>query len=593
MGIWLYTRAFLIYFLFGFYTWPSFASPAPENRQTLLCGRYQYVGTTVDLSDTEKKLVCGDPSNEAWDNIPLSQATFNLKNFFQDRAYYHPEFSEDQGKILVNVGHATNVTKLLVVGQPTDPEIDFDVSELRHIVGEKLTPSLLDKIKGRFFQKLQSLGYPCPEIDMSANADSGEVTANLRTGTRMLIHSVSNEPVPGLGNEMLRRYDAFQVGDLFNGDYLELTSNRVVAQGIVQNAYFTVTCTPLGAELVQKVVPGPPRVLTFGFGFSTEELAILRASWSHLRLGETGSKVEVTAQASYRIQSLNFGSNAYLLNRPSRLYLRPTLTLKHDLEPNYETLNGDLLLAPTSTWDSADIGVNYSVGPKLNFVKVLNSKTDIAPGTPVPPTDFTFLSFSSDLHITSHYFEYFRASPRSGFDLDLLVNVTDQTLLSQFSAKQFKFSFEKLWNLSHLDPPFMVLGYRLGMATTVADNPLSLPPDFRQWLGGAADLRGFSRQELPDNDGRLTSLFTSVELRFTDLLPWGIQPFTFLDVGATGKRAFDLDLPVYFSPGVGVRLETKIGNFRLMLAHGYITGIDNTQSPNSHWQPYFSFGEEF
>src|SRR5277367_5859731 len=55
------------------------------------------------LSDSEKRLVCGDSDpqaantdhvkfDNAWKTLPPAQAQYNMKNFLQERGYYHPAF---------------------------------------------------------------------------------------------------------------------------------------------------------------------------------------------------------------------------------------------------------------------------------------------------------------------------------------------------------------------------------------------------------------------------------------------------------------------------------------------------------------------
>jgi translocation and assembly module TamA len=105
-------------------------------------------------------------------------------------------------------------------------------------------------------------------------------------------------------------------------------------------------------------------------------------------------------------------------------------------------------------------------------------------------------------------------------------------------------------------------------------------------------MRGFGLLELPENQiGDLTSVYGGFEVRLLDTLPIGIQPFAFVDVGVLGISPIDLETPIYWSPGLGLRLESPIGNFRVSLAHGYLTGNPNPSA--SHFQFFFSFGEEF
>ncbi|HEX5033222.1 MAG TPA: BamA/TamA family outer membrane protein, partial [bacterium] len=120
-----------------------------------------------------------------------------------------------------------------------------------------------------------------------------------------------------------------------------------------------------------------------------------------------------------------------------------------------------------------------------------------------------------------------------------------------------------------------------------------LPPNYRYYLGGSSNLRGFEREELPGPDGALSAAFTSLELRVANWIPYGIQPLAFVDVGILGDQAFRFNAPVYYSPGFGLRYESPIGVFRTTFAWGMKSSEADANPDNTHFQFFFGFGEEF
>jgi outer membrane translocation and assembly module TamA len=66
-----------------------------------------------------------------------------------------------------------------------------------------------------------------------------------------------------------------------------------------------------------------------------------------------------------------------------------------------------------------------------------------------------------------------------------------------------------------------------------------------------------------------------------------MDPFVFTDFGVTGNGPASFDLPVYWSPGVGIRWASPVGPIRTTFAQGF------TDTSPSHFQFYFNFGEEF
>jgi len=118
----------------------------------------------------------------------------------------------------------------------------------------------------------------------------------------------------------------------------------------------------------------------------------------------------------------------------------------------------------------------------------------------------------------------------------------------------------------------------------------------RHYLGGASDLRGFNRQELPlGEEGGLRAVAGSLEIRHVSTYLEALQPFIFIDVGRLGVSPAAFDKPVYYSPGIGFRLDLPFGVFRATYAWGFVKHVRSNEEKDklSHPQTYFSFGEEF
>ena len=211
--------------------------------------------------------------DSAWSHIPDNQAIFNLRTFLQQRGYNNPIFQTVEDSIVVEIGKRTIVTKFTTRGDKPG----FNISRLRNIVGEVLTPSLLDQVKQRLRQKLQAMGHACPEISMEASSDTGEVVANLSIGPAQNLVRIERDPVEGIDSQIFRRYDAFHLGDPYNEDFLAVTVHRILDDGIVQSTFFTSRCEADGVTTKEHFVPGPSRQVSLGFGVDTEHLVRLPA----------------------------------------------------------------------------------------------------------------------------------------------------------------------------------------------------------------------------------------------------------------------------------------------------------------------------
>jgi translocation and assembly module TamA len=555
-----------------------------QNKDTVLCEGFTLRGhLDPGLSGTEKKLICGSDL-DAWQKIPFPQARYDLTNFLQDRGYLHPIFIEDnpserKRRYTVDVGQQTRVSSLSADGAPDSLEI----GRKRLVVGEILTPKLLGNVEQWVYQRLQTLGYACPTIKSEADPDNGVIVVHVEPGPFLNLNSVIEETIPGVEPGTLRRYDAFRLGKPFNGDLLTVTSNRITSLNILQSNHFSTRCEKDGVVAHEEVTPGPPRLLTFGAGVDTEGLIQLRASWRNARLGLRASLAEVSTQVSTKDQSVNALFNWYFLPYTSRKSVQPQYQVRHQNEDAYEVISTQVKVLGMTTWDNQSLGAQFAVGPALDLIRTFRGS-----GSGDPNAEF--LAAETSLRVRSHDFEYWATDPRTGYTAALTTDLTPGGALSKTSSQRFNFNGEALLNLKNYDPPLMILGARWGAATTLSgERPgvdSRLPATYFWYLGGSADLRGFSRQSVPAF-GAMTALYLDPEIRLAGVLPFGIQPVFFTDFGLVGSAPVSVDSPLLYSPGFGIRYKSPIGVFRTTLARGF-----PINTPGG-WNFYLSFGEEF
>lgn len=584
----------------SFFLWGTFLAAAPSSYRLCASVRIQGNGKErIEFSDTEKRLICGSEGEGPWSRIPMNQAIFNVTNFLQDTGYFRPTFSREGDVLVIHTGEPTKVTGLLVNDGPRD--VDF--TRLRKIIGQRLQPKLLDDVQTRVERFLQTKGYACPKLKLNANPETGVITVDVTAGKKLPVLGVAYEPVDGFETDMLKRYRAFQIGELYNPDYLQVTANRILDDNILQSTHFTTKCENDGVQLSERSVAGPPRIVSIGIGLDTEQIVIGRVAWKNSRLGSYGSQVQVSASGSALLQQLELIGQWYYSDFLSRHYLRPSIQLRHDNFIPIEDLVASIGLAPALSADSQNTSVTMYAGPTVLITKVLR-------GAGAELGVQKQLTLSGQMRVADHYYEYYRTAPRTGFQVTLDGLLAQQNVLSNVTAYRFDLHAEKLWNVGHFEPPLLVFGVRAGYGTTLTPEAIGsgkLTPAYRHFLGGSTDMRGFGRQELSNNvevtdakgtrleqQGMLTHAFLSGELRLVETLPFGIQPFLFLDGGALGLEPLKLNEPFFLSPGLGVRLQTQIGVIRSTISHGYYAGNrDYRLQFSEHPQFYFSFGEEF
>ena len=232
---------------------------------------------------------------------------------------------------------------------------------------------------------------------------------------------------------------------------------------------------------------------------------------------------------------------------------------------------------------------DFSIGPAFTFVKLLDG---------VGPSANRYPVIQIDYQIKSHLYEYYHSSPRTGYHMKVRSRSASKSLSANFNATRIDFEATALLNLMQLDPPAVVLGLRTQAFTTLTrQNPsrfIELPTEFRHFLGGARNLRGFSRNEVPANsNGALTSFYFGSELRFPYVIFGMMDLYVFHDLALVGENTTQLKSTLFHSPGFGIRWGSPIGTFRASFAHGFVLGTGSADEDLSHPQAYLSYGAEF
>jgi translocation and assembly module TamA len=551
------------------------------------CPAVAFVSTgTIRLTDPELKLLCGDPKTEGWKTIPLNEAEYFMRAFLQQRGYHSPRFAVARGTLQVDVGPKTRVAGLEVKGFPPG----VDASKLRKIEGKDLTPQELDSVKSALVGLLQQHGYPCPEIELSADGQSGSVSARAAPGAPGVIGRIVPARLEMVDPRVFNRYEAFNYGQPFDMRLLSLTSERTVSDALFVSAYYDVSCSTAGMTITQRVVEGKPRLYQLGAGFDTEGYAIGKAQWQKSRIGWRDSTLEGSLYASFREETAEASMHLYA-DPATRLYLMPQVIFDREDQVQYQYVTEQASVQPGTSWENERLRADLLAGPLEEHITTVRG---------VGPANDTFFALHTKWTLTDHLYEYYASDPRLGWraTVETLSRVAGAD--SILTAHRLTVQGEALWDVGGYDPPALVFGTRYWLGTTyvtdLASAQQNLGPEMRFFLGGDANLRGVALNGLPsDQNGFLTVAYDGLELRMGDVLPYGLQPLLFLDAAMAGRADVHLDPDVYWSPGAGLRWKLPVGSLRGTVARGMVWHRDETAPPlyPPHWQLFLSFGEEF
>lgn len=567
-----------------FLAWAFFVATTGFAKDKKICDSlYIDADILLNFTETETRLLCGDPGNPPWAEPPESQIRAFLIAFLQARGYFLPTFTRKDGVLHVDAGDRTKIEKVL--GKNMPPE--YDISPVWVPPLKPLTPDLLDEYAALVRSRIGAKGYPCSKVTPSANVADTSLTLTAEPGPRQRVVTITSEIDGNIEPGTLRRYYPFEEGEWFNGELVEIANNRIKAQEILSSVYIVSHCGEQGAEIAQRGVLGAPRRVSVGFGLNTENYVILRANYRNSRLDNRASQFNATINAHYFQQRVESAFYWYLFGASSSFHLKPLVAFERNNEPLAETRN---------TVGSVHLGAYHDFwgqrwqayfGPNLNLLQTVR-------GT--GPDFSRLVELEVNAQVQSHDWEYHQALPNTGHKIDIRAATASKRLASTLTMNRMEFRATKLFSLVKLDPPLLVLGLRTGGAATQAEPDVELPNDYMHFLGGNSNLRGFPRKSIPSKDyGARTAAFVGAELRLVTVIPYQLQPLVFIDYGATGTEFMRLDRPQYYSPGIGVLWNSPIGALRGAVSRGYIV---NEPKEMDHpvpagWVGIFSFGEDF
>jgi translocation and assembly module TamA len=576
-------------FLLLLFSWGRAAHAAEQI--TELCNIRLKSTDKISFSSTEKKWLCGDPSSDAWKVIPKNQQRHWLQSFLQSKGYLNPTFHDENGILQVETGTRGEVKNFSVKGAP----LGWDWERRRGVLGSVLDPSRLNSDISWAKHSLESMGYPCPEVDAYAYYDRGALLLEADPGPKQRFGSIESSGKTDLDPKILERFNAFYENDFFDVRLLELTSYRVLREDLYFSTFYDVICDQnRHPRIVRRYVPAPPRLITFGIGFDTENGPLLRGRWKVTRLTKKADSIQTSAFLSFRdLQAEVKYRNHFPSDLSSHWEFDPRILVDRRDEQELQSIEYLGQLALATSWELRGSNVALSFGPEISRTRTLLSLLPV-------PSRVDALRLRADITWLSHYFEYYsnyESDPREGYNFNISYWTEAGRWLTDKTIHKLFVRHEMLWNLGNYDPPWIVLGWR-GFAGVYFFNPRQaliseIPPSERFFLGGDDDIRGYGRQKLRGQGlGYLTSIYDGIELRILGWLPYKFQPFFFFDAARMGIDTETLDSPFYWSPGVGLRWSSPVGTLRFSLARGFASEV-LAGDPVPDLQFFLSFGKEF
>ncbi len=561
--------------------------PKSVDRPEPLCPHVFINDGVLKLGENEKALVCGSTKGgEAWGDVPLPQAQYQLSVILQNQGYPEPRFVRDGDRLDLWKGPLLQTKSLVIEGA----DGLLDAAKKRKIIGYPLTPKTLDEVNTWADFSLRRQGFACPKITVNGHAWDQQIRVVVETGGRKKINGVERAGIDGLDPVSLQRFEGYHVGDVYDVIDTQITSTRLLNEGLFQSAYFSTHCHEDLVDLKMVTSQGKPRLLRFGLGASTEEFPFADLRYMNSRLDAFASNYSAVLHASPIWQSLNLSSELYVFSAWPAIFLGPNFVAEHRVESAYEIDRAAVGADIGRNWDIRKTAVTLRTGPSFTNERTLSG---------IGPGDASYVSWQAAINVSSHAYEAFIGDQNEGWNGSFTYRTSRQGLGSAVNVDRMAADFKYLWNIGSYSPPLLVLATRTE-AIAIAANVNSdadraqLPVDDRIFYGGDQNLRGFSRGSLNNGQlGYLTALYAGFELRLVEQVPYHIEPFLLYDVAQLGNNNFSLSPEIYSSPGLGVRWGSPFGTLRGTCAYGYLARSAPGDSLSGQVVTFVSFGEEF
>ena len=411
--------------------------------------------------------------------------------------------------------------------------------------------------KGELQARAVSLGYldakfTRHEIRIAEGATSARIGLTLETGERYLFNGARIEGAPDYPLPYLRRFLAFEEGEVFSYQKLGETQLNFANS----ERFKSVVVTPerdkaedLRIPVLVQLTSAPRHTFRTGVGYGTDSGPRFSVRYRDLNLFRQGHDLDLSLYLAQRLQGF---AARYL--RPSPLDLKSSTTAQLNLQQEdvstYQSKLAALELARNRSFGRGELGTVYVKLQQENF-----TIGDVSSGSRLvlPGVRFSKERFDDQIRPSSAY--------RYGADL----RGTHQFLGSDTALVQLIVEGAVLVPL----PWRLFVQARTKAGYSILPDPLQdLPPSIRFFAGGDQSVRGYSFQGLGprDDQGRVIGgkhlLVGSLELERRLYENWGVS--LFYDAG----NAFNDFTHMELKRGVGVGLHyyTPVGGLNLSVA---------------------------
>jgi len=442
--------------------------------------------------------------------------------------------------------------------------------------GDILLQQRYEETKGQLIAKARSLGYldadfTTHEIRIASNKTSARIDLLMETGEQYRFGETRLEGAPDYPDKFLRRYVAFQPGEIYSPTKLGETqlnfSNSERFKEVVISPE-KESAADYRVPMLVRLKPGPSRTLRLGLGYGTDTGGRVSARYRDLNMFRLGHDLNINLYVAQRLQGL---AASYTIPNTDNIKSSTgvLLNLQRQDVTTYVSRLVSLELDRNQAFNPGQVGTAFVRLQQEDFV-IGNQHSGVR--LVLPGVRFTENRYDNQIR------------PTRGYRYEVEVRGTHQALGSDTSLLQAVADGSTLIPL----PWSFSLHTRAKAGLTLLSDPLKdLPVSLRFFAGGDQSVRGYSYQALGpvDSTGAVVGgkhlLVGSLELERPVYKDWSAS--VFYDVG----NAFNTfnSVKLFQGAGIGAHYYSPIGALNLYLARQL--GVDNPA-----WRIHFTVGFE-
>jgi outer membrane protein assembly complex protein YaeT len=541
-----------------------------------------------------------------WEERPLfDTVTFatdldRLRRFYQSEGYYKNlithDLDPDDTRGLVNLhiyieeNSPVLVSQVLIEVEAESPEHPPLPEKFPVTPGEIFREQKYQDAELFLRNHLMDNGHAHTQTQRRAEVDLEQDQAVVRysaqPGPKAVFNDTEIKGSEQVEPYLIRRELAYQPGEMFSLRKIRESRQQILALDLFsaiainpRESAEKSTMIPMEIQVTEK----PPREISLGFGYSTEEEFRVSLDWRHQNWLGDGRRLSIRGKYSSILAS---GAIDFIQPHFFTRQTQAGLNLRHDLEDEetfkrnvsrfsgrlehrfsprllsflgyrveYNQLSDVADATPQALGEIRTKGI--LTGPSLGLV--WNSTDDL-----FKPTEGEIVSFNADQGggIWGGPYEFFK--------------------LTGEAKKYFPIGWETIF----------AGRLKLGVADAIGSKK-NYPLFERFFAGGQSSVRGYGRRRLgPLNSddeplGGLSLIEGSVELRRPVWRELGGA--LFLDFGQVSLKSFDIPVnDLQFSTGFGLSYTTPVGPLRLDIGFPF-----NPPRGDRAWQIHFSVGAAF